>query len=624
MNKHFKIYFLIIVILTISISSFSQVKPRIISVNKNSEKLTFDKRLATKYFQEGNFERAVVLYEKLYNSNPKRYYYTYYLYCLIELNDFQEAKKLIKTQWKSKSSNLQYYVDLGFVNSRSGKPKKAKKLYDEAIDKLIANKQIVTGLANSFLSRGLVDYSLKTYLKGRSLFNDNNSFAYELANLYEGQGDYEKTVDEYICLLETDLSMLNRVQGKLQNIISKDSEQTVDDILRTALLKKSQKNPHESLYSELLLWLSIQQKDFEFALIQAKSLDRRFDENGFLIYNLAKLCVSNEDYATATEAYNYIINKGNKGPLFIESRIGILHSELLELKQQLTTETDQVVDLENQYISTIDDLGLSPASVTLIRDLAFLQAYYLDKQNEAIKNLEKVVDLKSIPKKIRSECKIELADILLFQGEVWEATLLYSQVEKSYKNDPLGHIAKFRNARLSYYIGEFGWAKVQLDVLKAATSKLIANDAMELSLLISDNLDADSSTFALELFSKADLFLFQNKNNLALRTLDSIPKLSLWHPLFDEVLFKKAEIKIEMGEFVEADSLLIRLIDNYPDDILGDNALFLRAELYEKQFDDEEVAMELYRELLAKYPGSLYTVEARKKFRQLRGDKIDF
>ncbi|MBI9039042.1 MAG: tetratricopeptide repeat protein, partial [Bacteroidales bacterium] len=221
------------------------------------------------------------------------------------------------------------------------------------------------------------------------------------------------------------------------------------------------------------------------------------------------------------------------------------------------------------------------------------------------------------------ECKIELADILLFQGEVWEATLLYSQVEKSYKNDPLGHLAKFRNAKLSYYIGEFGWAKVQLDVLKAATSKLIANDAMELSLLISDNLDADSSTFALELYSKADLYLFQNKNDLALITLDSIPKLSLWHPLFDEVLLKKAEIKIEMGAFEEADSLLVRLIDNYPDDILGDNALFLRAELYEKLFDDEEVAMELYRELLTKYPGSLFTVEARKKYRQLRGDNVD-
>jgi len=623
MNKLLNKLIFLIILITISISSFSQVKPRIISANKNSEKITFDKRLATKYFQEGNFERAAVLYEKLYNSDPKRYYYNYYLYCLIELNDFQEAKKLIKTQWKNKSSNLQYYVDLGFVNSRSDKPKKAKKLYEEAIDKLIANQQMVVGLANSFLSRGLIDYSLKTYLKGRKLFNENKSFAYELANLYESQGDYVKMVDEYISLLEADQTMLNRVQGKLQNIISKDSEQTVDDILRTALLKKSQKNPHESLYSELLLWLSIQQKDFEFALIQAKSLDRRFDENGILIYNLARLCVSNEDYSTATEAYNYIINKGNNGPLYIESRIGILHAELLELKQQLTTETDQLVDLENQYISTIDDLGLAPATITLIRDLAFLQAYYLDKQNEAIKILEEVVGLRNIPGKTKSECKIELADILLFQGEVWEATLLYSQVEKSYKNDPLGHLAKYRNAKLSYYIGEFGWAKVQLDVLKAATSKLIANDAMELSLLISDNPDADSSTIALELYSKADLYLFQNKNDLALMTLDSIPKLALWHPLFDEVLFKKAEIKIEMGEFEAADSLLIRLIDNYPDDILGDNALFLRAQLYEKQFNDEDKAMELYRELLTKYPGSLFTVEARKKYRRLRGDNVE-
>jgi tetratricopeptide (TPR) repeat protein len=255
--------------------------------------------------------------------------------------------------------------------------------------------------------------------------------------------------------------------------------------------------------------------------------------------------------------------------------------------------------------------------------MAHLQAFYLNKQQEAIALLEEAKQMKTLTPQERAGIKMELADILLFSGEPWEATLLYSQVEKEFKHEPVGHEAKFRNARLSYYIGEFQWAKAQLDVLKAATSKLIANDAMELSLLILDNMDEDSTYTVLGRYAKADFLVFQNKNEPAMVLLDSLQRSFPGHPLADEILFTKAQISLREGKFQDADTLLQELVSLYPWDILADNALMMRASLHEDKLNDPATAMELYQRLMTDYPGSLFVVEARKRFRELRGDVVN-
>ena len=231
------------------------------------------------------------------------------------------------------------------------------------------------------------------------------------------------------------------------------------------------------------------------------------------------------------------------------------------------------------------------------------------------------MELPDINPLAKAECKLELADILLFSNDVWEATLLYEQVNKDFKNDVIGQEAKFKNAKLSYYIGEFGWAEDQLDILKAATSKLIANDALALSLFISENYDADSNTVALGLYSRADLLEFRNENELALKTLDSIFLKFAFHPILDDVLLKKAQIKMKQGDYAAADTLLGTLIKDYPSDVLADLALMKRGQLNEEHFGNKEKAMQYYEELITRYPGSIYAVEARKRFRNLRGDK---
>ena len=579
-------------------------------------------KLAAEYLKNKEFDKAVVLYETLFEEKQTHFFYTYYIYCLLELQDYKSALKVIRKQIRNNPDRLRYMVDEGFIYTLSGESGKAKKIFDEAFDKLTASASQIKELANAYNYRGQTDYAIRTYLKGRELLQEP-AFHLELASIYKKLEKYDEMVIEYLDLLTVDLSRMKTVKSRLQSALNDDPEGLIYDALRTELLRRIQRNPEAIVNSEMLIWLSIQQKDFNMALIQSKSLDRRLQEDGSRLIELANLCISNESYDTAIDAFNYLLTKGNESRYYLDARIGLLNTRYLKITNRYDYTQQDLFDLKEEYIKALTEFGENASTVPIMRYMAHLQAFYLDEIDQAIDLLNKAVEMPGVRPAIKADCKIELGDILLFSGDVWDATLLYSQVDYDFKNDPLGHVAKYKNARLSYYIGEFGWAKAQLDVLKAATSKLIANDAMELSLLISDNIDMDSSYTALSYYSKADLLMYRNKLDEALVTLDSIQMVALWHPLHDEVLFKKGEIMMKKGEYEIADSLFAKVVEMYPEDILADNALIIRADLNERHFGNIDIAMQLYEQLMFDYPGSLFVVDARKRYRELRGDLIN-
>ncbi|MEZ5198118.1 MAG: tetratricopeptide repeat protein [Bacteroidales bacterium] len=583
------------------------------------QKRESDEQLAAHYFQNKEYDKAVVLYEKLYENSQRSLYYTYLLYCLVELDNFKDAEKVVKNQVKKSPDNLKYLVDLGFVYTESGDLTKAKKQFEQAIKSLSPDKRQIMELANGFLYRGQTDYAVETYKRGKQLMDDY-PFNLELGNLYEQIRNYSMMVEEYLDYVDYNPVNMPVIQQRMQDVLDDDPDKTVSELFRRSLLVRVQKAPAKIYYSELLLWYNIQEKDFEQALLQAKSIDRRNDEEGERVYDLARLSLSNENFDVAIDGFAYILKKGRSNYLYIDSKIGILQSRYLKVTTSSDYDEDDLLELEKEYNSMLDEYGRNSATLPVMRYLGNLQAFYLDKTSEAVNLLYEAISIPNAPANMVAECKIELADILVFTGDVWEAKLLYAQVEKAFKNDPIGHLAKFKNARLSFYIGEFEWAKAQLDVLKAATSKLIANDALRFSVLISDNIDMDSSTVALEMYGRADLLLFRNHPEEALMTLDSIFNLATHHPIFDEVLYKKAEINYKQGRNEDAVELLLKIVEDYSYDITADNALYMLALITENEFKDDELAMEYYQKLLTDYPSSLFTVDARKHFRKLRGD----
>jgi tetratricopeptide (TPR) repeat protein len=599
----------------------STVNPPVLPFQQNATTAGNEEQLAMQFFQSRDFEKAAELLEGLYEKKPGQYFYTYYLYSLIEIKDFDRAEKLIRAQRKLEPNALRYQVDLGYVEYRAGEPEKARKQYDDAIKKMTADQQQVLDLANAFILRGENDYAIRVYKKGRELLNNSYPFSFEMASVYERTGDIKNTVEEYLYLVTVNDSYLKTVEDKLQNLLANDPDNTRNEEIRQALLTRVQKEPDNEAYAELMWWYSLQQKDFGMALLQAKSLDRRMKEDGRRLVSLAQIAVSNREYSVAEEAYQYILAKGKSNPYSDFARIELLNTRYLRAVSGSTPAEKDLLLLEQEFMSELSVSGENAGTIGMIINLAHLDAFYLHKPNEATGILNRVLEMKDLKPQVRAQCKIELADVLLFYGDVWEATLLYQQVYQDFKYDVIGQTAKFKNAKLSFYISEFKWAKAQADVLKAATSKLISNDAIALSLLVGENFDPDSGTVALGIYARADLLDYKNQSEEALQTLDSIPLLFYDHPIMDEMLFRKAMICLKLGRTAETDSLLGLVTELYPDGILADSALMKRGEIRERYMNDQEGAMKYYQELFDQYPGSVFAVDARKRYRILRGDK---
>ena len=583
---------------------------------------TSNRQLADQYMSNFEYDKAAALYDKIYDKDPFGTYPNY-LKCLLALKNYDDAEKLVKNMAKKNPGNLAYSVDLGFVYESKGDLNKAKQTYDKTIKTLQPDQGQIITLANTFFSHQNWDYALATYMEGKKLMRGIYSFNFETAEVYFQKQEYEKMIDEYLNAVAENQAFLQSVQNILQARIGNDPDNSRSTLLRQALLRRTQRDPDQSIFSEMLIWLFVQQKDFESALIQAKALDKRMKEDGSRVMNIGSMSEANLDYESAIKCYQYVVDKGKDNVNYIPARMQLLEVRNKNITSESSYTKEDLLKLESEYKTTLSELGRDATTAPLINGLAHLEAFYLDNTDSAIASLEEAIDYPGITKAVQAKCKLELGDIYLFTGNVWDSDLLYAQVDKSFKNDPLGQEAKFRNARLDYFRGDFLWSEAQLNVLKTATSQLIANDALALALLISDNPGPDSSFDALTEYSKADLLSFRNKKDEALQVLDSLMQKYPDHSLIQYSLYKKAMILDSKRSYAEEDSLLRNVGEQFPDGVLADDALFHRAELYEKRFKDNSKAMELYQDLLTKFPGSLYVVDARKKFRALRGDALN-
>ncbi|MBK9523511.1 MAG: tetratricopeptide repeat protein [Bacteroidetes bacterium] len=581
-----------------------------------------ERQLADQYLSNSEFAKAAELYDKLFDKDPFGTYPNYFR-CLLAMKSFDKAEKLVRKISKKQPDNLSYGADLGFVYQSQGQDEKAQQQYERTIKMLRPDQGLILSLANAFIIRQDWDHALATYLEGKRLVKEEYGFHFELADVYYQKGDFTGMINEYLDAVAENPMVQQQVLNILQSRVGYDPENNKGDLLRTSLLRRIQKNPDQPIFSEMLIWLFVQQKDFDSAFLQAKALDKRMKEDGSRVLSLGNLAASNFNYDAAIKCYQYVVDKGTMNSNYIPARMELLNTYNKKITEENNYTSADLLKLEKDYETTLAELGRTARTASLVRGLAHLRAFYLDRADSAMADLEQTIDFNGISRQTQAECKLELGDILLFQGNVWDSDLLYAQVDKDFKHDPLGQDAKFRSARLDYFRGDFMWAQAQLDVLKSATSQLIANDALSLSLLIQDNMGLDSTTDALMLYSKADLLSYRNKNDLALAILDTLLIKFPDHSLTDEVWYKAARIMDSKHNWQAEDSLYQKIVEKFGEDVLADDALFHRAELYENKLKDPAKAMELYQDLLTKYPGSLFVVEARKRFRALRGDVLN-
>lgn len=571
--------------------------------------------LAVQFYQQAEYEKAAALLEDVLKSDPNNASAYQYLYaCHIQLRQFEKAEKLAAGMAKRDAGQASYEVDRAYAMRQQGEEKKSLQLYESLLKKLGPNRGQIIMLTNAFRNRGENDYGIKCLQRGRQLLGEPFAFALELTDLYQLTGQKALMVSAYLDYLALAPQQLGYVQNMLQSRLAEEDY----ELLRGVLLSGIQQRPDDLMLSELLVWFFVQQLDFETAFVQAKALDQRLNEQGRRMLALARSANENKQYKSAALFYDYLIAQGERHPMYFEARYESLETRRLELGSRGAPRAEWM-QLATELSDFLRDFPQHRQVLLVKKTYARVLAYELQRFEEAVDLLELAVEGGG-ERRLLAAVKLDLGDLYLLTQANWEAALVYGQVEKDFPNDPLGQEAKFRNARLSFFKGEFEWAQAQLDVLKGSTTQKIANDALALSLLISDNLDLDTTILPMQAFAAVEMLLFRQEYTAAIGAMEQLLAEFPNHALSDEVYFRLAQAHQRLGQPAKAAEWYNKLVDAFGSDILGDDALFALAVLTEEQPGQSAEAAKLYERLLQQYPDSTFTFEARRRFRKMRGD----
>jgi outer membrane protein assembly factor BamD (BamD/ComL family)/thioredoxin-like negative regulator of GroEL len=578
-----------------------------------------DLLLARQYAANGEQQKALDIYQKLFKQDNEAYYQQYFT-SLLTFKKFDEAETITKKMLRKYPGNNEYTIALGSVYTQQGNTAKADALYNDLIKNLPADQGAIANIASQFYQSANADYAIKIFLQGRKLIHNDNAFAFELITLYRYKRDKAALTEEYLNFLPANPVFLNQAESTLASVYEGPADY---DMLKVSLLKRIQKDPQQIVYTNLLTWQFLQQKEFDMALNQALALSRRQNDDGSNVFELCRTLVANEAYDAAIRGYEYIVSKGDKdNQNYISAKIELINTKNLKVTNGQYTQAD-LLGLEKDYTDLLSELGRGRGTVFAMQKLANLQAFKLHKLKDAQALLEAAIAIQGVRPALLAACKLDLGDIYLLNNQPWDASLLYSQVEKDNTATPIAQDAALRNAKLAYYTGDFDWARRQLNILKAATTQLIANDALNLSLLISDNLNADSAGKALKIYSRADLLIFAEQPAKAMLTLDSIDKKYPGNALEADILMANARIMIQQKDFTNAVTILKEIVEKHAFDLWADDAVYMLGDIYETKLDDANQAKTYYQKIITDYPGSLWINDARKRFRLLRGDKND-
>ena len=426
---------------------------------------------------------------------------------------------------------------------------------------------------------------------------------------------------EYIDYLELQPNMKESIQLAINSRVDLSNSDSPDFIsLKELLITKTQKPNAPLIYSEMLIWLFVQNQNFNGAFIQAQALDKRVQGDGTRVFELGLICVENKSYEIARKCFDYVISLGSSQPLYFEAQKSLLNTRFIEITTNRSYSDIEIAATIQDYNDALNRLGKSRFTFQIILELAHIKAFYGEQVPESIELLNNLLETPGLTDMQRAQVKMKLADVQVLGGDIWEASLLYMQVDNDFKFEQIGNEAKYKNARVFYFDGEFDFAQGQLNVLKESTSKMIANDALQLSVMITDNYGLDSNYQAMLWFATAERLIEQHRYDSAFVLFDSIQINFPMHSLADEILFRKGKAMEQQGKWSEARDYYTDLLKFHADDILGDDALFRLADMEETQFQNKEKALEYYKRLMIEFKGSLFSTEARARIRFLRGD----
>ena len=575
-----------------------------------------DDFLAKQYFADGDFEKAVIFYEKLVEKNPQRTEYAQDLVaCYQQLERYEDAGEFIKTRLKDRNPYPTLLVDLGYNHALQEQPEMAQTYYDQALDIIPKNPNYGYAIGLQFQKYSLLDRAISAFEKSMQL-NPALDFNFQLARIYGEQGNVEAMYNSYLNLVIDGKTSKSNILRSIDDFVSENPDDTNNIILKKVLLERAQKNP-DIIWNELLSWLFTKQNQYSNAFRQEKAIFKRLDGSSTVrLENLGDNALDAEDNDTAKEIFSYIIENTNNEITKLDAELNLIDMELIDApKGQLET-------IKKRYDQLIEIYGYKSQTLQLQVAYANFLTFKKNEPQPAEILLKNSLEL-PLSDRGTAYLKLALGDILVYDKKFNEALIYFSQIQQKLKNDVLGQDARYKVAQTSFYKGDFDWALTQLKVLRSSTSQLIANDAMQLSLLISDNSLEDSTQTALKKYARADFLSYQNKTDDAITALNDILENHKGEKIEDEALLKQAELYQTQKKYDEALLNYQKIITFYGNGILADDAYYALGELYRKIYKDTAKAKEHYEKIIYNYQDSYYFPQARKNFRLLRGDSIN-
>ncbi|SDI17662.1 Tetratricopeptide repeat-containing protein [Flavobacterium omnivorum] len=569
-----------------------------------------NEQLAQYYYDKGDFEKAKISYEELLKEIPQNsQYFLRTIDCAQQLLQFESAEKAIQQRLeKYQQGNL--LVELGYNFQLQKKDATAKIYYEQAVERIKKNPNDVYGIANAFERKVLLNYALKSY-QTASESDQNFNFNYQIGLLYGQLSNMEMMISTFLDEAFTNPQNSIRIQNQLVRFMVNEGDANFNELLRKALILRTQKN-QDIFWNHYLSWFYVQQKEFEKAFIQEKAIYKRNSESLANIVNLGQLAIEEENEVAAKEILGFVLENTQDLELLIQA-----NSYLMEMKIEKAA-ANELVTIGKELEDLLKQFEITPFTLSLQLIQAHFTAFKLKKPEEGKAIVKRLLELQLNDYEV-ANAKMELADILLYEEKFNQALIYYSQIELDLKNDIMAHEASLKAAKTSYFKTDFVWALKQFKELKSANTQLIANDALEYFLLINDNTVADSTQTALKQFAKGDYLLFQKRNEEAITQFLAILRNHKGEEIEAVTLLRLGKIYEKKGDFALALSQYQTIIDQHSDGIYIDEALYFSAEIYNKQLIPEK-AKPLYEKILFSHQDSIYFVEARKKFRQLRGD----
>ena len=572
--------------------------------------------LAKQYFADGDFDKAVVFYEKLVEQNPRRTDYAEGLIaCYQQLERYSDAEKFLLDKIALGKVYPTFYIELGYTYAIQDLTEKSKEQYDTAISIIDKNPNSGYAIGFRFQKYAILDYAIKAYSRAMEL-NPKLDYNFQMARIYGEQGDIDKMYRSYIKLIIEEKSSMSNVLRNFDDFVTPDPESENNIKLKAILLEGAQKNPNLH-WNELLSWLFVQQKQYSSAFRQEKAIFKRMDGSSvYRLKNLGELALEDSEIEVAQSIFEYIVENTNDVVTKLNAQLNLIDILLLNPEKKILEE------VQKTYEELIAIHGYKSQTLQLQIAYANFLTFKKDNPESAITILKKSLAL-PLNKRGNAFVKSALGDILVFDKKFNQALIYFTQIQRSLKNDVLGQDARFKVAQTSFYKGDFDWASTQLKVLRSSTSQLIANDAMQLSLLISDNSLEDSTQTALKKYARADLLAYQNKTSEAIAELNGILENHKGEKIEDEALLKQGELLESQKDFEAAKFNYQKIIEFYPSGILADDAHFALAELYRKELNEPEKAKAQYEKIIYNYQDSYFFPQARQNFRKLRGDAIN-